>query len=519
MQTTSSSRRDFLRYSAAFLSSSALLHTTPACISQTTSKSELPEPKWFALPRWRGFNLCEKFNVGSATAFLESDFQWIHQFGFNFVRLPMDYRTWIEGDDKRRFKEKTLQEIDQALQYGQSYGVHVCMNFHRAPGYTVANPPERPLIWQSEEALEMCALHWQTFAKRYRGVPNRYLSFNLFNEPAGCTQEEYCKVVSRICQAIRSEDPDRLIICDGLSWGQEPCMPLKDLKVAQATRGYSPMEISHYGANWVNSRNYPYPRWPMISFNGLMPSPGKSELPEETRRPWIIRGEFGADAKLRLKIGVVSQSATLVVKADDKEILRRKFQPRDGQGEWKEVVFSKEYNIYQNIYDLDVVVDIPSSVQTLTIQNVDGDWIYISELGIRSGNAVESTITGTQDWRSKEANQLRYDGKTLINELSNATKDRAWLYKENVEPWVKAKDAGIGVMVGEFGAYNKTPHDIALHWLEDMLANWRDAGLGWSLWNFRGSFGILDSGRTDIEYEDWHGHKLDRKMLELLQRY
>jgi endoglucanase len=34
-----------------------------------------------------------------------------------------------------------------------------------------------------------------------------------------------------------------------------------------------------------------------------------------------------------------------------------------------------------------------------------------------------------------------------------------------------------------------------------------------------GSFGIMDSGRKDVAYEDFHGHKLDRKMLDILQRY
>jgi len=47
----------------------------------------------------------------------------------------------------------------------------------------------------------------------------------------------------------------------------------------------------------------------------------------------------------------------------------------------------------------------------------------------------------------------------------------------------------------------------------------KTAGLGWALWNFRGSFGIMDSDRRDVVYENWRGHKLDRKMLELLQRY
>jgi hypothetical protein len=35
--------------------------------------------------------------------------------------------------------------------------------------------------------------------------------------------------------------------------------------------------------------------------------------------------------------------------------------------------------------------------------------------------------------------------------------------------------------------------------------------------DFWGSFGILDSGRTDVKYEDFQGHTLDRKLLGLLQ--
>ena len=97
--------------------------------------------------------------------------------------------------------------------------------------------------------------------------------------------------------------------------------------------------------------------------------------------------------------------------------------------------------------------------------------------------------------------------------------DRQWLWDTMIVPWQEAEQAGIGVIVGEFGSYNKTPHDVVLRWLEDSLSNWQKAGWGWAMWNFRGSFGILDSGRADVEYEDFRGHKLDRKMLELLQRY
>jgi endoglucanase len=43
--------------------------------------------------------------------------------------------------------------------------------------------------------------------------------------------------------------------------------------------------------------------------------------------------------------------------------------------------------------------------------------------------------------------------------------------------------------------------------------------IGYALWNLRGSFGIVDSGRTDVIYEEWHGHQLDRAFLKLLQAF
>ena len=98
-------------------------------------------------------------------------------------------------------------------------------------------------------------------------------------------------------------------------------------------------------------------------------------------------------------------------------------------------------------------------------------------------------------------------------------RNRQWLWDNNVKPWKEAEKQGIGVMVGEFGAHNITPHPVVLSWMEDMLVNWRQADWGWALWNFRGSFGVANSERKDVDYEDWRGLKLDRKLVSLLQRY
>ena len=95
--------------------------------------------------------------------------------------------------------------------------------------------------------------------------------------------------------------------------------------------------------------------------------------------------------------------------------------------------------------------------------------------------------------------------------------DRAKLKHELIDKWKPLTDRGAPVHVGEWGCFTKTPHDAMLGWMGDMLSLWKEAGWGWAMWNLRGGFGVLDSGREDVAYEDFRGHKLDRKLLELLK--
>ncbi len=327
----------------------------------------LPEPTPSKLPRWRGFNLLSLFNSGRKEPFPEEDFAAVSEFGFNFVRLPMDYRCWTDKNDWTRLREEDLKLVDQAVQHGEKYGVHVQLNFHRAPGYTVASPPEARSLWTDSEALDVCCQHWAHFAKRYQGIPNRLVDFNLFNEPNDkVLPEQHRKVVEQVAGAIRQVDPDRLIVCDGRSWANTPPGELKGLNVAAALHGYQPMPVTHYKASWVGgSDRWDEPTWPLRE-------------------------------------------------------------------------------------------------------------------------------------RGKEVN-------------------RESMRRDQVDPWKDLESQGFGVHVGEFGCHNQTPHPVVLAWMKDCLANWNEAGWGWTLWNLRGSFGVLDSNRGDVSYTSWRGHELDSAMMKLLQ--
>jgi len=95
--------------------------------------------------------------------------------------------------------------------------------------------------------------------------------------------------------------------------------------------------------------------------------------------------------------------------------------------------------------------------------------------------------------------------------------DKARLKREYIDKYKPLADQGVQVHVGEWGCFNKTPHNVTLAWMKDCLSLWKEAGWGFALWNLRGAFGVLDSERADVQYEDFKGHKLDRKMLDLLQ--
>ncbi|MCU0389813.1 MAG: cellulase family glycosylhydrolase [Thermoflexibacter sp.] len=101
-------------------------------------------------------------------------------------------------------------------------------------------------------------------------------------------------------------------------------------------------------------------------------------------------------------------------------------------------------------------------------------------------------------------------------QVGNQTLSREML-ETAFKPWIELKNSGTGVHCGECGCFNLTPHDVFLAWFDDLLDILSKEGIGFALWEFDGAFGILNSNRKDVEYEDFYGQKLDRKLLKLLQ--
>ncbi|MCX7800159.1 MAG: cellulase family glycosylhydrolase [Fimbriimonadales bacterium] len=196
--------------------------------------------------------------------------------GFRFVRLPLDYRFWTK--DWRYFEpdRSVWETIDRYLDATRERGLHLCLNLHRAPGYCInANHLERHNLWTDAEAQDAFAFLWREFAARYRGVPNELLSFDLLNEPPsegqyGFTRSVHEAVMRRTVAEIRSVDPLREIVLDGVGGGHYAIPELSDLEVVHSCRGYMPMALSHYRAEWWDGHlGLPEPRYPGLVWGGV----------------------------------------------------------------------------------------------------------------------------------------------------------------------------------------------------------------------------------------------------------
>jgi len=292
-------------------------------------------------PGWYGFNLLEYFSTDpdwmkyfpyrNDGMFLEDDFRWIRDWGFNWVRLPMDYRFWTDPNDLFSIREEKVLPIDRALRLGEKYGIHVNVCLHRAPGYCILDrldealtgihvTREKTSLFTDDKTRDAFVYQWTYFADRYKGMSNDKLSFNLVNEPlvpptaeemaelkkAGKSKPEdlassevmqrhgqdYVRVARAAIEGIRKHDLERLVITDGLRGATAVISGLVDTHLFESCHTYIPVQLTHYQCEWARgllTGSEPSPTWPLKDAAGTIVA--DRAMLTRTFKPW---GELAA---------------------------------------------------------------------------------------------------------------------------------------------------------------------------------------------------------------------------------
>ncbi len=463
----------------------------------------------------KGFNLLGKFDAGfSNYGFTEEEFIILHDLGFNFVRIPLDYRTYTQSGNWDVFLEDEVAKIDKVVEWGGQYGVHVCLNLHRAPGYCVNQsslPANQDLdLWTNSTAQEAFVNQWAYFANRYKDVPWEALSYNLVNEPGDMDEAAYVNVMKKAILTIQSINPDRVIFIDGLNYSRNLIPSLQSEKnIVQAIHVYDPMTLTHYKAEWVNgSDSWPLPVWPMTDISEYLFGPEKSEYHSSL----VLEGTFKKDSVITINVGQVSILSTLQIRLDDMEIYSKDFVCGPDPGEdWTQII-STEWG-YQNISGKDYSVTLPADGSRLTITNTNGDWMTFNRISVRSGIVMALLVPGNTTWGSmQDTYKITAEGK-----ITDAMGDPLIALGTLTNALDEAQAEGIPVMIQEFGVYNKTPHDITDAYLSDVVSILNKYHKGYAMWNLIGTMGIINSERSDVNYEPYRAKLLDREMTSILQ--
>ena len=186
------------------------------------------------------------------TFITEPDFAQITDWGFDHVRLPVDYDVIQNRDGS--MKPEGLERVDNALAMCEKYGLNTVLDLHKTQGFSFDAQEREDGFFESPSQQEKYYAVWECFAKRY-GDRHGHVMFDLLNE---VTEKEYLpawKRISRECVArIRAIAPKVYVLLGSYRWNSAQTLPELDAPyddhVIYNFHFYEPHEFTHQGAYW-----------------------------------------------------------------------------------------------------------------------------------------------------------------------------------------------------------------------------------------------------------------------------
>jgi endoglucanase len=147
----------------------------------------------------------------------EADIRFIHEAGFNCVRIPFHYKLIDDGTG--------FPLLDRVIAWCRDRHVWVILDMHCAPGgQTGANIDDSwgyPWLFESEEEQQLAVGFWRSIAQRYADDPT-VLGYDLLNEPipppVAQLNPRLEPIYRKITEAIRQVDKNHAVMLGGAQW-------------------------------------------------------------------------------------------------------------------------------------------------------------------------------------------------------------------------------------------------------------------------------------------------------------
>lgn len=148
----------------------------------------------------------------------EADFQLLKECGVNFIRVPFNYRLFLDSQTNE-WREEGFRYFDHLFALCNKYEIFAMPDLHAVPGsqnpdWHSDNSLGVPLFWQYQCFREQMTEMWHRIAKRYQHEPY-LMGYDLLNEPAMASWEHLNQFYTDTIQAIREVDSHHLIVLEG----------------------------------------------------------------------------------------------------------------------------------------------------------------------------------------------------------------------------------------------------------------------------------------------------------------
>lgn len=159
-----------------------------------------------------------------STYITEEDIVRIAEWGFDHVRLPVDYKLF---DDT--YGEKTFYYMEKCAGWCRRHHLNVVIDMHNADGnvYGKMDAP-MPLLTESELQTKFIAL-WEKIAYHFQGIREPVILFELLNEVSDGSGFLWNRLYRRTVEHIRQIDGNRGVLIG--SNGQNSPFCLKELEL------------------------------------------------------------------------------------------------------------------------------------------------------------------------------------------------------------------------------------------------------------------------------------------------
>jgi endoglucanase len=191
----------------------------------------LPWTEWKIREQFRR-NLGEEsysafFNAYMESYISEADISFLAKKGFNFVRLPFNYRHFESDLAPGQWLEDGFRCLENVVQLCHKYNLWVLLDLHAAPGaqardQNAGSAYGEAYLWHHKYFMDRTAAFWKELARRYKGNTT-IAGYNLLCEPVTYDVPLLNQFYTQIIRAIREVDPNHIIALDPNHWAKDIC--------------------------------------------------------------------------------------------------------------------------------------------------------------------------------------------------------------------------------------------------------------------------------------------------------